>query len=421
MKINAVIESRDGGTLVLDFPRSIYDVYEKLQSVGIRKSPHQIALCDEECDDVRVKLYSEDEVGKHLLLTLNEQNSLADANMLVFMVDNAKADFRSKLEQNLLHDQYSSMQEVTDDIKQMLYAESFCNEKSAIFIIMPEENPNTFFMISLIIQQLYREILAVADENGGKLKNRCVFYCDEFGTLPKIESAEMMFSASRSRRLQIVPIIQSFSQLDKNYGKEGSEIIVDNTQITLFGGFAPNSSSAETLSKALGSRTVMTGSVSRSKNDPSQSLQMIERPLLTPDELKSLPKGDFVVMKTGVHPMRVHLKLFFKWGIEFDEKHPYSVAEHGNRKVEYAEKKGIQDGIMKKYHPQEYAELQEADKASASGGQDQAEAQRHEPQKTPPQGDSSKDKSKSGGGLKPERRDRSIREAVSEVKSDGQA
>ena len=55
-------------------------------------------------------------------------------------------------------------------------AERFCNEKSAIFVIMPEENPNTFFMISLIIQQLYREILAVADEHGGKLKNRCVFF-----------------------------------------------------------------------------------------------------------------------------------------------------------------------------------------------------------------------------------------------------
>lgn len=61
-------------------------------------------------------------------------------------------------------------------------AETFCNRKSAIFVIMPEENPNTFFMISLIIQQLYREILAVADENGGKLKNRCVFFCDEFGS-----------------------------------------------------------------------------------------------------------------------------------------------------------------------------------------------------------------------------------------------
>ena len=231
-------------------------------------------------------------------------------------------------------------------------AEKFCSEKSAIFVIMPEENPNTFFMISLIIQQLYREILAVADENGGKLKNRCVFFCDEYGTLPKIESAEMMFSASRSRRLQIVPIIQSFAQLEKNYGKEGAEIIVDNTQLTIFGGFAPNSNSAETLSKALGSRTVMSGSVSRSRNDPSESLQMIERPLMTPDELKSMPKGQFVVMKTGEHPMKVKLKLFFKWGIQFDEKHPYTVADNGSRKVAYAEKEEIINGIMKKYHPE---------------------------------------------------------------------
>ena len=228
-------------------------------------------------------------------------------------------------------------------------AESFCSEKSAIFIVMPEENPNMFFMISLIIQQLYREILSVADENHGRLKNRCIFFCDEFGTLPKIESAEMMFSASRSRGLQIVPIIQSFSQLDKNYGKEGSEIIVDNTQLTLFGGFAPNSSSAERLSKALGSRTVLSGSVSRGRNDPTRSLQMIERPLMTPDELKSLPKGQFIVMKTGEHPMKVRLKLFFKWGIEFDKEHPYTVAEHGNRIIKYADKSEIVDGIIQKY------------------------------------------------------------------------
>ena len=192
-------------------------------------------------------------------------------------------------------------------------AEKFCNKKCAIFIVMPEENPNTFFMVSLIIQQLYREILSVADENGGVLKNRCVFFCDEFGTLPKIDSAEMMFSASRSRRLQIVPIIQSFAQLEKNYGKEGADVIVDNTQLTIFGGFAPNSTSAEVLSKALGSRTVMSGSVSKGKDNPSQSLQMIERPLMTPDELKSLPKGTFVVMKTGFYPMKVKMKLFFKW------------------------------------------------------------------------------------------------------------
>jgi type IV secretion system protein VirD4 len=228
-------------------------------------------------------------------------------------------------------------------------AERFCKEKSAIFIVMPEENPNTFFMVSLIIQQLYREILAVSDENGGKLKNRCVFFCDEFGNLPKIESAEMMFSASRSRRLQIVPIIQSFAQLEQNYGKEGADVIIDNTQLTIFGGFAPNSTSAEVLSKSLGSRTVMSGSVSKSKNDPSQSLQMIERPLMTPDELKSLPKGTFVVMKTGFYPMKVKLKLFFKWGIKFEEK--YEVMENGNREVHYANRSELFNNIIQKYYP----------------------------------------------------------------------
>ena len=260
-------------------------------------------------------------------------------------------------------------------------AEKFCREKSAIFIIMPEKNPNTFFMISLIIQQLYREILAVADENGGQLKNRCVFFCDKFGTLPKIESAEMMFNASRSRRLQIVPIIQSFANLEKNYGKEGGEIIVDNTQITLFGGFAPNSSSADTLSKALGSCTVISGSVSRSKNDPSESLQMMERPLLTPDELKSLPKGDFVVMKTGVHPMRIHLKLFFKWGIEFDKDHPYTVAENGNRKVQYANKAELMDGIVKKYHPEALLEGDVPGEGGEMAEPKQTEVKNHQPPK----------------------------------------
>jgi type IV secretion system protein VirD4 len=227
-------------------------------------------------------------------------------------------------------------------------AEQFCKSKSAIFIVLPEEDTSKHFMVSLIVQQMYREILAVADEYRGKLPNRVMMYLDEFGTIPKIEGAEMMFSASRSRRVSIVAIIQSFAQLQKNYGKEGCEIITDNTQLTIFGGFAPNSESAQVLSKALGTKTVQSGSVSRSKNDPSQSLQMIERSLLTPDELKSLPKGTFCVMKTGFYPMQVRLKLFFKWGIVFS-RDPYIVPDKGNRKVSYANKSNLEDNIIMLY------------------------------------------------------------------------
>lgn len=163
-----------------------------------------------------------------------------------------------------------------------------------------------------------------------------------------------MFSAGRSRRISIVPIIQSFAQLNKNYGAEGAEIITDNTQLTIFGGFAPNSKSAEVLSKAMGSRTVMSGSVSRGKNDPSQSLQMIERPLMTPDELKSMPKGQFIVMKTGHNPMKIKLKLFFKWGIKFEK--PFSLNEQQVREVKYLNKRELETAINELYGGEELSE-----------------------------------------------------------------
>lgn len=228
-------------------------------------------------------------------------------------------------------------------------AEKFCNEKSAIFIVLPEEDNTKYAIVSLLLQNLYREILAVADENGGQLKNRVVFYCDELGTIPPIDSLELMFSASRSRRLTLVPIVQSITgQLQKNYGKEGSEIIVDNCQLNIFGGFAPASQTAEEMSKALGNRTVMSGSVSTGK-DKSQTLQMTERPLMSADELKAMPKGHFIVMKTGMHPMRVTLRLFLDWGITFGK--PYEVPEQIQRPVSYASRKELEKAINKGTHP----------------------------------------------------------------------
>ena len=94
----------------------------------------------------------------------------------------------------------------------------------------------------------------------------------------------------------------------------------------------------------------MSGSVSRGKNDPSQSLQMMERPLMTPDELKSIPKGNFVVMKTGTHPMRTKLRLFLDWGIRFGA--PYTVEEKAHRKVVYADKQTLEENIVRKHTAQ---------------------------------------------------------------------
>ena len=74
---------------------------------------------------------------------------------------------------------------------------------------------------------------------------------------------------------------------------------------------------------------------------------MIQRPLMTPDELKSMPKGSFVVMKTGSHPMKTKLKLFFKWGIQFGE--PLQMPDLGKRPVQYASREELEAAILKAY------------------------------------------------------------------------
>ena len=237
--------------------------------------------------------------------------------------------------------------------------ETFCNSKAAIFIVLPEEDNTKYFMVSLFLQQIYRE---------------------------------MLFSAGRSRRISMVPIIQSFAQLQKNYGKEGSEIIIDNCQDILFGGVAPNSESAEVLSKALGNKTVLSGSISRGKNDPSQSLQMIQRPLMTPDELKSLPKGHFILAKTGCHPMRTELRLFFKWGIEFEEG--YVAEQHAARAVSYADRLTLEQEILRRRMDDDLEEFEEPPAPSGSpvsGGMGQGQVtertvplQPHRPAGRPP-------------------------------------
>jgi len=79
---------------------------------------------------------------------------------------------------------------------------------------------------------------------------------------------------------------------------------------------------------------------------------------MTPDELKSLPKGTFVVTKTGAYPMQVKLKLFFEWGIVFPDE-LYVVPDKGNRIVAYARKEDLQKK-MDEIYPAKKEEQKEA-------------------------------------------------------------
>lgn len=81
---------------------------------------------------------------------------------------------------------------------------------------------------------------------------------------------------------------------------------------------------------------------------------------MTPDELKSMPKGHFIVMKTGTHPMQTRLRLFLDWGITFDK--PYTMPEQSKRKIYYANRRELESAIREKYnHPKRSTQSDKVD------------------------------------------------------------
>ncbi len=106
-------------TLVLGFPRNAADMQIKLSSIGIHKNVKDIPLSAQESDDIRVRLYAENNIWNHFVRIFSGTESLADVNEAVWAILKADEVIKTELEQNIIHDQYDSVQELLKDIEGM--------------------------------------------------------------------------------------------------------------------------------------------------------------------------------------------------------------------------------------------------------------------------------------------------------------
>ena len=101
-------------------------------------------------------------------------------------------------------------------------------KKTAIYIIVPDENTFTHFAASIFLEQLYEVLIKEAQKHPERrLVSRMNYIVDEFANIPKINNMQAMITASRSRNIRFCLIVQSKMQLVAKYGKEAS-VICDN-------------------------------------------------------------------------------------------------------------------------------------------------------------------------------------------------
>lgn len=250
---------------------------------------------------------------------------------------------------------HSRLNELIDsELEQMIcfdtkfQVEEFVKNPTGVYIVLPEEDTTKYFIVSLVIQQINAELTAMADRLGGTLPKKVICFYDELGTIPKIEGLDAIFTASRSRNMTIVGILQGISQLNDRYGKDVAETMFNSCHDTIAGAFGPLSQDAEFISKQLGSRTAQTGSVTTDGKTGEQSLseQMMEVPLMAPNELREMPRGEYVLLKTFCRSARTRMPLFTDWGITLEEK--YHISERPIRDIEYMDVKELIDRLKKK-------------------------------------------------------------------------
>ena len=104
--------------------------------------------------------------------------------------------------------------------------DSVGKQRTAIFLITPDEKTTYHRLVSLFIKQSYESIIYSASLNkGNRVNNRINYILDEFSSLPAINDMPAMISAARSRMIRFLLIVQSKHQLEKRYKEEAATII----------------------------------------------------------------------------------------------------------------------------------------------------------------------------------------------------
>ncbi len=167
------------------------------------------------------------------------------------------------------------------------------DKKVALFIVLPDEKTTYYSLASLLVSQIYEQLVNLADERGGRLKRRVNFLLDEFGNFTKIPDFANKLTVGGGRGIRFNLFLQSFAQLEEKYGREISRTIRGNCQTWIYLQ-ADDIETLEEISKKLGNYTVSTYSLSASSSSrstsSSQSINLTGRPLLYPNEIRLISR-----------------------------------------------------------------------------------------------------------------------------------
>lgn len=209
-------------------------------------------------------------------------------------------------------------------------------KKMSIYIgILPNDIAKFARLINLFFSQLISENTQELPENNPDLKYQCLLLIDELAALGKIEILEKGVAYIAGYDIRILAIFQSMSQLNSLYSKDGARTLSTNFECQII--YPPrDNEDAKEYSEIIGYETFKSRSFSKSQGgigNKSQSTSDQKRPVLLPQEVKTLPTTDCIVCLTGIQPIYATKIVYYKDPV-FQARLGYTTPEIPTIKVE---------------------------------------------------------------------------------------
>ena len=201
---------------------------------------------------------------------------------------------------------------------------------SLYLVVRPSDSDRLRPLIRLVITQIVRGLTEKIEFAAGKsvahYRHRLLLLLDEFASLKQLAVIEEALAFMAGYGIKGYLIVQDVQQLTKAYSRD--ESILGNCHIRI--AYAPNKlETAELLSRMAGKSTVVkrqtsiSGKRSGGWGHVNESLQEMQRPLLTADEAMRLPgmrknrqgeleAGDMLIFAAGHAPIYGRQILYFQ-------------------------------------------------------------------------------------------------------------
>ena len=183
--------------------------------------------------------------------------------------------------------------------------ESLGEKKTALFIILPDNDSSFNFLASILYTQLFQALFYLADHKyGGALPVSVHLLMDEFANISLPADFDKVLSVMRSRGLFVSIILQNMAQIKALFEKEWESIAGNCDQFVYLGG--NEQSTHKYVSELMGKETLDLNTYGKSigrNGSYSTNYQIAGRELLTPDEVRMLDNRYALLFIRGERPV----------------------------------------------------------------------------------------------------------------------